>query len=71
MQLSKDRAKDVMKQLIDIEHVDPSRLEANGRGWQPTPDRGIYLVDPDGHVLQVLPRGRWPQVLVNVQPGQH
>ncbi len=48
----------------------PLLARPNGRGWQATPDRGIYIADPDGHVLQVLPRGQWPQVLVNVQPGR-
>lgn len=40
----------------------------NGRGWQPTTrDSGIYLADPDGHIVQVLPKAQWPQVLVSPQ----
>jgi catechol-2,3-dioxygenase len=41
----------------------------NGRGWQPTLDKGIYIADPDGHILQVLPKRQWPQVLVSA-PGR-
>jgi NitT/TauT family transport system substrate-binding protein len=33
MQLSKDRAAEVMKQLAAVEKVDPKRLETVGRGW--------------------------------------
>jgi NitT/TauT family transport system substrate-binding protein len=33
MQLSKDRAGEVMKQLVDHEKVDGKRLETVGRGW--------------------------------------
>lgn len=37
----------------------------NGRGWERTNDPGIYIADPDGHVVQILPKKQWPQVVVN------
>jgi catechol 2,3-dioxygenase-like lactoylglutathione lyase family enzyme len=33
-----------------------------GRGWKVQKMDGIYFRDPDGHVLQLLPKGTWPQV---------
>jgi NitT/TauT family transport system substrate-binding protein len=33
MKLSKDRASEVMKQLVAVEKVDPKRLETVGKGW--------------------------------------
>ena len=33
MQLSKDRANEVMKQIVSLEKADPKRLEVVGKGW--------------------------------------
>lgn len=30
-----------------------------GLGWDPTPDVGIYIQDPDGHRIQLLPPDNW------------
>ena len=30
-----------------------------GLGWPPTPDVGIYVQDPDGHRIQLLPPDAW------------
>ena len=30
-----------------------------GLGWDPTPDVGIYVRDPDGHRIQLLPPDDW------------
>ena len=43
MQLSKDRATEVMKQLVALEKVDPKRLETVGRGWM----QPVSPTDPD------------------------
>lgn len=37
-----------------------------GLGWQVTKLEGVYFRDPDGHVLQLLPAGQWPQVEVEL-----
>jgi catechol 2,3-dioxygenase-like lactoylglutathione lyase family enzyme len=33
-----------------------------GLGWPATKLEGVYFKDPDGHVLQLLAKGQWPQV---------
>jgi NitT/TauT family transport system substrate-binding protein len=43
MQLSKDRASEVMKQLVVTEKVDPKRLETVGRGWM----QPVSTTNPD------------------------
>ncbi len=30
-----------------------------GLGWDPTPNVGIYVQDPDGHRIQLLPPSEW------------
>lgn len=32
-----------------------------GKGWPASRLIGIYFKDPDGHTLQLLPAGSWPQ----------
>jgi NitT/TauT family transport system substrate-binding protein len=43
MQLSKDRATAVMQAMIDVEKVDPKRLEKAGRGWM----QPVSTTNPD------------------------
>ena len=43
MQLSKDRAAEVMKQLVATEKVDAKRLETAGRGWM----QPVSTTNPD------------------------
>jgi len=40
-----------------------------GLGWPATQTDAIYFKDPDGHVLQLLPKGKWPQV--ELKPTVH
>lgn len=46
---------------LDAEGIE-RRPRPEGLGWSTPKREGIYFRDPDGHMIQLLPRGEWPQV---------
>ena len=57
--LDEDRVKQALRQ-----HAVELRPRPEGLGCLSSKWTGVYLRDPDGHTLQLLPAGQWPQVMV-------
>ena len=52
-----------IKRALQAHAVD-LRPRPEGIGYPSAKWVGVYLRDPDGHTLQLLPAGQWPQVKV-------